>query len=95
MSEQDKQEAAEHAARAARQAKHASKNAGRAAAEGAEYVAEEGKRRLKRIQSPGSGGHFERHWASVFSLCRYRLRGVLAFDSFNSAYQGGDTGVKR
>jgi len=88
MSEQDKQEAAEHAVRAAKQAKHASKNAGRAAAEGAEYVAEEGKRRLKRFSLPGLAAISSDTGIGFLALSVSLYAGIIAFDRFNSAYTG-------
>jgi hypothetical protein len=94
MSEQDKQEAAEHAARAARQARHATKNAGRAAAEGAEYVAEEGKRRIKRFNLPGLAAISSDTGIGFLALSVSLYAGVIAFDRFNSAYHGRYQAVK-
>ena len=88
MSEQDKQEAAEHAARAARQAKHAPRmRVG---------LQQKGQSTLPKRESAGSSGSIPRALAAISSdmgigfiaLSVSLYAGVIAFDRFNSAYHG-------
>jgi len=99
MSEQDKQEAAEHAARAARQAKHAGKNAGRAAAEGAEYVAEEvigtSQKVIKRFSPRGLAAISGDTGTGFLALSVALYAGAIAYNRFQSAFDGRRRAVIR
>ena len=99
MSEQGKQEAQEHAARAARQAKYASQNAGRAAAEGAEYIADEvigtGRKAAKRFSPRGLAAISGDTGTGFLAMSVALYAGAIAFNRFRSAIDGRRRAVIR